>query len=135
MQNQDGQNININFLHVLGVTHNIPLLRDILTEKNFVEGNISTNYLSEVYPDGFKGKQLTKKDRNYVLAVAASIYAKMDIRSYIFLNEVVSTAKHKEPSHWKMVLQLFGEEHSCEIKKLNGKFQVRLYMCTHVGIR
>ena len=33
---------------IQGVTHNIPLLRDILTEKRFVEGDITTNYLPEV---------------------------------------------------------------------------------------
>ena len=38
-----------------GVTHNIPLLRDIMTETKFVKGDISTNYLQEVFPDGFKG--------------------------------------------------------------------------------
>uniref|UniRef100_K1PAY7 Propionyl-CoA carboxylase alpha chain, mitochondrial n=1 Tax=Magallana gigas TaxID=29159 RepID=K1PAY7_MAGGI len=40
---------------IKGVTHNIPLLRDIVTEERFVAGNISTNYLPTVYPDGFKG--------------------------------------------------------------------------------
>ena len=40
---------------IRGVTHNIPLLRDIVTEERFVSGNITTNYLPEVYPDGFKG--------------------------------------------------------------------------------
>lgn len=46
-----------------GVTHNIPLLRDILTEERFVSGNISTNYLPEVYPDGFKGKQVSQQEK------------------------------------------------------------------------
>ena len=38
------------------MTHNIPLLRDIMTETKFVKGDISTNYLQEVFPDGFKGR-------------------------------------------------------------------------------
>ena len=33
---------------IRGVTHNIPLLRDILTEPRFVKGDITTNYLPEV---------------------------------------------------------------------------------------
>lgn len=41
---------------IRGVTHNIPLLRDIITEKRFVSGDISTKYLTETYPDGFKGR-------------------------------------------------------------------------------
>lgn len=44
---------------IRGVTNNIPLLRDILTEKTFGKGNISTNYLPQVYPDGFKGRHLS----------------------------------------------------------------------------
>lgn len=45
---------------IRGVTHNIPMLRDIITEDRFVKGNISTKYLPEVYPDGFKGECLSR---------------------------------------------------------------------------
>jgi propionyl-CoA carboxylase alpha chain len=41
---------------IRGLTHNISLLRDIITEERFVKGNITTNYLPEVYPDGFQGQ-------------------------------------------------------------------------------
>jgi propionyl-CoA carboxylase alpha chain len=40
---------------IRGVTNNIPLLRDIVEEKRFRSGNITTKYLFETYPDGFKG--------------------------------------------------------------------------------
>uniref|UniRef100_A0A3Q2CSH5 Propionyl-CoA carboxylase subunit alpha n=1 Tax=Cyprinodon variegatus TaxID=28743 RepID=A0A3Q2CSH5_CYPVA len=43
---------------IRGVTHNIPLLREIITHPRFVSGDITTNFLPEVYPDGFKGHQL-----------------------------------------------------------------------------
>jgi len=46
------------FLYVPGVTHNIPLLRDIITEKTFVSGDITTKYLQDVFPDGFTGNYL-----------------------------------------------------------------------------
>ncbi|CAH8437640.1 unnamed protein product [Schistosoma intercalatum] len=65
---------------IRGVTHNIPLLRDIVTEKRFVSGNISTKYLSEVYPDGFKGKVLDQKELDTLISVSASIFAKNDAR-------------------------------------------------------
>lgn len=41
---------------VLGVMHNISLLRDILDRPAFLAGNLSTNFLNEEYQDGFKGK-------------------------------------------------------------------------------
>ncbi|VEL11742.1 unnamed protein product [Protopolystoma xenopodis] len=40
---------------IRGVTHNIPLLRDIITNDKFVSGDITTNFLPETYPDGFQG--------------------------------------------------------------------------------
>ena len=39
----------------VGVTHNVPLLRDVITEQRFVSGDVNTKYLPETYPDGFKG--------------------------------------------------------------------------------
>ena len=38
-----------------GVNHNIPVLRDIITQPRFISGDITTNFLAEVYSDGFKG--------------------------------------------------------------------------------
>lgn len=71
---------------IRGVTNNISLLRDIVTEKDFVAGNITTKYLQRVYPDGFKGKTLDKTQANTLLATAAVVYAKNIIRSRSFKN-------------------------------------------------
>lgn len=38
-----------------GVAHNISLLREVIIHPHFVQGDISTKFLPEVYPDGFKG--------------------------------------------------------------------------------
>jgi len=40
---------------VVGVQHNIPILRDIITQPRFVSGDITTNFMAEVYPEGFPG--------------------------------------------------------------------------------
>lgn len=37
------------------MTHNISLLREVIIHPRFVQGDISTKFLPEVYPDGFKG--------------------------------------------------------------------------------
>lgn len=39
----------------LGVTHNIALLREVIINSRFIKGDINTKFLSDVYPDGFKG--------------------------------------------------------------------------------
>lgn len=64
-----------------GVTHNIPLLREIITHPRFIAGDISTNFLPEVYPEGFKGHQLDVNERRELLASAAALYVTAQLRS------------------------------------------------------
>uniref|UniRef100_A0AAQ5YTW6 Propionyl-CoA carboxylase alpha chain, mitochondrial n=1 Tax=Amphiprion ocellaris TaxID=80972 RepID=A0AAQ5YTW6_AMPOC len=66
---------------IRGVTHNIPLLREIITHPRFISGDISTNFLPEVYPDGFKGHQLEVDARRELLASAAALYIAAQLRS------------------------------------------------------
>ncbi|OTF76263.1 propionyl-CoA carboxylase alpha chain-like protein, partial [Euroglyphus maynei] len=66
---------------IRGLTHNIPLLRDIITEKNFVDGHIDTNYLPRIYPDGFKGRHMDIERIHSLVAIAASIFLRKFYRS------------------------------------------------------
>lgn len=71
-----------------GVTHNIPLLREIIAHPWFISGNISTNFLPEVYPDGFKGHQLEDDKRRELLASAAALYITAQLRSQKILGNL-----------------------------------------------
>ncbi|KAI9106117.1 carbamoyl-phosphate synthase L chain, ATP binding domain-containing protein [Phlyctochytrium arcticum] len=66
---------------IKGVTHNIPLLRDVISHPRFVEGKISTAFLAEEYPNGFKGHQLTEQSREELVAISSLIHAKRDLRN------------------------------------------------------
>uniref|UniRef100_A0A8B9GHU9 Propionyl-CoA carboxylase alpha chain, mitochondrial n=1 Tax=Amazona collaria TaxID=241587 RepID=A0A8B9GHU9_9PSIT len=59
---------------IRGVAHNISLLREVIIHPRFIQGEISTKFLPEVYPDGFKGHKLTDLERRELLATAASLY-------------------------------------------------------------
>uniref|UniRef100_A0A8C4VBT5 Propionyl-CoA carboxylase alpha chain, mitochondrial n=1 Tax=Falco tinnunculus TaxID=100819 RepID=A0A8C4VBT5_FALTI len=59
---------------IRGVAHNISLLREVIIHPRFVQGDISTKFLPEIYPDGFKGHNLTDLERRELLATAASLY-------------------------------------------------------------
>ncbi|CAJ0608481.1 unnamed protein product [Cylicocyclus nassatus] len=61
---------------IRGVTNNIPLLRDICQEKRFREGNITTKYLPETYPEGFQGASLNEKEEDTLMAVACALNAR-----------------------------------------------------------
>uniref|UniRef100_A0A672NN49 Propionyl-CoA carboxylase alpha chain, mitochondrial n=1 Tax=Sinocyclocheilus grahami TaxID=75366 RepID=A0A672NN49_SINGR len=73
---------------IRGVTHNIPLLREIIVHPRFVSGDISTKFLPEVYPDGFKGHMLTAGERRELLATAAALYVAAQLRSQKFLGDL-----------------------------------------------
>ena len=66
---------------IRGVTNNIALLRDIVTEPHFVKGDISTKYLTKIYPDGFKGKTLSSPEKFNLLSLSASLYLKDVLRN------------------------------------------------------
>lgn len=63
------------FSFALGVTHNIPLLRDVLTAPRFIAGKLSTKYLGEEYPDGFKGYKLSEQELDHLVVTSAVAHA------------------------------------------------------------
>ncbi|CAH1782280.1 unnamed protein product, partial [Owenia fusiformis] len=87
---------------IRGVTHNIPLLRDIVTEERFVSGNISTNYLPEVYPEGFQGKTLSQTESYNLAAIACCVHVKDEIRQRSFTNELRNPLEFTEQRVWNL---------------------------------
>ena len=60
---------------VAGVGHNIPFLRDLSEHPRFMSGAISTQFIGEEYPQGFKGVALSAGDRTELAAGAAILHA------------------------------------------------------------
>lgn len=61
-----------------GVTHNIPLLRDVVSHSRFIRGELTTSFLAEEYPSGFKGHELTPLDTRNLSAVIASVWIELE---------------------------------------------------------
>uniref|UniRef100_A0A4W6C2R2 Propionyl-CoA carboxylase alpha chain, mitochondrial n=1 Tax=Lates calcarifer TaxID=8187 RepID=A0A4W6C2R2_LATCA len=107
---------------IRGVTHNIPLLREIITHPRFISGDISTNFLPEVYPDGFKGHQLEADTRRELLASAAALYITAQLRSQRFLGELSPV----ECNHWELCVELGEQRHVLEITKSGNVYTVEV---------
>jgi acetyl/propionyl-CoA carboxylase alpha subunit len=95
-----------------GVTNNIPLLRDIITERRFVDGDISTKYLPEVYPDGFKGKQLQDTERRSLASIAACIAVKNAQRDGSFKMKSAMTTL---PTNYNFEVQLHDYKRQIQV--------------------
>jgi len=50
-----------------GITHNTPLLREILGNERFKSGDISTKFLEEEYPQGYSGGDLTSEQKGELI--------------------------------------------------------------------
>jgi propionyl-CoA carboxylase alpha chain len=56
---------------VRGVNHNIGFLSAIMAHPRFREGRLSTGFIAEEFPDGFRGREPDTKLRTRLVAVAA----------------------------------------------------------------
>lgn len=114
--------VNLRTTHVIisfssGVTHNIPLLREIITHPRFISGDISTNFLPEVYPDGFKGHQLDTEGRRELLASAAALYVTSQLRS----QKILGNLRWATPVQFSP-LSLFSFSHRLKRNRRNPFF-------------
>lgn len=71
---------------IRGVRHNIPLLREVIQHPRFIQGNISTKFLIEEYPEGFDGHVLSPTESKELGMVAAVMRSKAEIRNNRWMN-------------------------------------------------
>ncbi|MEQ2284040.1 hypothetical protein AMECASPLE_017542, partial [Ameca splendens] len=109
---------------IRGVTHNIPLLREIITHPRFISGDISTNFLPEVYPDGFKGHQLDVESRRELLAAAAALHVTSQLRSQKILGHLRVSSALRECSCWELCVELGEGRHHVQITKSGDVYTV-----------
>ncbi|KAF6034308.1 PCCA [Bugula neritina] len=119
---------------IRGVTHNIPLLRDIVQEERFKAGDTTTNYLAEVYPEGFKvghylmlSKQLNSSEAMQLAAMAACVRYKQDVRSSSFLNNTRIKTSASLPSKQTFRVDIEGSDgFDVSLSSENDNFQVTI---------
>ncbi|XP_019959114.2 propionyl-CoA carboxylase alpha chain, mitochondrial [Paralichthys olivaceus] len=111
---------------IRGVTHNIPLLREIITHPRFISGDISTNFLPEVYPDGFNGHQLEVDNRRELLASAAALHITAQLRSQKVLGNLRVSSTPVECNHWELCVELGEGIHAMEVTKSGNVYTVEV---------
>ncbi|XP_065886902.1 propionyl-CoA carboxylase alpha chain, mitochondrial-like [Dysidea avara] len=75
----------LDYYTIRGVNHNIPLLRDIITQPQFVQGDITTKFIEEVYPNGFQGRVLTEMESKQLIAAACYMHVEREDASSSFV--------------------------------------------------
>ncbi|KAJ7319829.1 hypothetical protein JRQ81_019340, partial [Phrynocephalus forsythii] len=111
---------------IRGVAHNIALLREVITHPRFIQGDINTKFLHEVYPEGFKGHKLTDSEKRELLVVAASLYVAVQHRSQRFLGAPRVSVAQPDGSKWELSVQLGGSTHSVIALRQGSTFLVEV---------
>ena len=56
-----------------GIEHNIPFLTALMQHERWIEGNLSTGFIAEEYPDGFASIVASDEDKTVLSAVALAV--------------------------------------------------------------
>ena len=68
---------------IRGLTHNVCLLRDVITQERYIKGDLTTNYLAETYPDGFIKAPLDDGQTKRLLATTCIMAALREQATYL----------------------------------------------------
>ena len=71
----------LDVFEIKAIGHNIPFLSAVMKDDRFMRGDLSTNYISEEYPDGFKGLALNPGHARAIASVCTLMVQKLAKRA------------------------------------------------------
>jgi propionyl-CoA carboxylase alpha chain len=78
--------------YIDGIQHNIPFLQAVMQHPRWISGKISTGFIKEEYPDGFKPRAAEGEERRILAAVAAVIDHQQNSRRRKITHQMSGTA-------------------------------------------
>ena len=69
----DAQADALDAFYIDGIQHNVPFVSALMHHPRWREGKLSTGFIAEEYPEGFKPRKAEGEELNVLVAVAASI--------------------------------------------------------------
>ena len=106
---------------IRGVTSNMPFLSALMAHSSFVTGQINTNTIADVYPDGFNTAEAIPKDPTTLIAVAAAMLRNYRDRAATIEGQLQGQERIV-PTAW--VVKLNGEYHPVSIVAADGGYDV-----------
>ncbi|KAG0265583.1 hypothetical protein DFQ27_000533 [Actinomortierella ambigua] len=105
---------------IKGVTHNIPLLREVVSHDRFASGKYSTKFLAEEYPTGFKGHSPDATSLSQLVSMAGLIHAKRELRNWAWgagREALLFEELHnRAPRAWDLFIGVQGVEEKLPVK-------------------
>ena len=89
---------------VEGIGHNLPFVAAVMDHPRFISGNITTAFIAEEYPEGFKGVALDADLIRQVAAAAAAMNRLSEIRR-TRISGTMDNHNRKVGDHWVVEIQ------------------------------
>ena len=106
---------------IRGVTSNVPFLSVLMAHSSFVTGQINTNTIAELYPDGFNTAEVIPEDPTTFIAVAAVMLRNYRDRAATVEGQLQGQERIV-PREWVVILN--GEHHPVSIVAADGGYDV-----------
>ncbi|WEK56873.1 MAG: acetyl/propionyl/methylcrotonyl-CoA carboxylase subunit alpha [Candidatus Brevundimonas phytovorans] len=86
--------------HLSGLGHNVPFLSAVMDQERFKSGELSTSYIKDEFPDGFRGLEPSEAQKDIFITVAAA------------MNEVLAeqAGDPSERTDWTVLIGREGHE-------------------------
>jgi propionyl-CoA carboxylase alpha chain len=114
----DAQAEALDAFYIDGIQHNVPFVTALMQHPRWREGRLSTGFIAEEYPEGFKPRRAEGEERDVLVAVAAAIDHLHNIRrreiSHQMANGAVTFAKRR-------VVEIGGARQTIEVAGTDPK--------------
>jgi propionyl-CoA carboxylase alpha chain len=104
-----------------GVAHNIGFLNAVISKERFRSGRLSTGFIAEEYPDGFRPADVPHDDPGVLLAVAGAVHRRLMERAAQLTGQLPS---HERVVGRDYVVVIGREEHAITVDPCVGGYTV-----------
>ncbi len=109
---------------IRGINHNVAFLASVMTNPRFREGRLTTNFIAEEYPEGFKGVEADPATTDVLIAVAAILQHRRKEQETAISGQMDGHAEFdpSKPADW--VVMLDHEPHARTVTPVEGAYRV-----------
>ena len=107
--------------HIKGISHNIAFLAAVLAHDRFRAGRLSTNFIAEVFPDGFHGRALDAPERGTLIAVAVFVQRRLAERELTVGGQLDG---HEAVAGEDWVVLVDGDGETRRIAPIDGGYRI-----------
>jgi len=107
-----------------GIRHNIPFLAAVMQNERFRSGRLSTAFIAEEFPGGFRGREPAGKVANLMAAVAAAVDLAIGERKRKISGQLPSRPVRRDS---RRVVKLGKGEHRLEVLREDEAIRVRMF--------